>query len=138
MAVVAEPQNATDSSVTNIIENEKSVTPAYNISQSNMETNPPKESIDSSIKTHESIDDKPAFNSANSFEGDLDTNNKIPTQKTLKLCDEISVLNKDGKAVPFRSLYTGPNVARRVLVIFIRHFFCGVSIPRRFQLQSLL
>jgi hypothetical protein len=24
-------------------------------------------------------------------------------------------------------LYTGKHVARRVLIIFVRHFFCGVS-----------
>ncbi|TAQ90061.1 hypothetical protein B7494_g1618 [Chlorociboria aeruginascens] len=59
------------------------------------------------------------------FVGDVNTNNDLPTQEMLKRVDNMTLLDKDGKAVPFKALYTGPNVARRVLVVFIRHFFCG-------------
>lgn len=61
------------------------------------------------------------------FSGEVNTNNDIPSQEVLKRVENFTVLDKDGKSVPFKSLYSGPNVARRVLVIFIRHFFCGVS-----------
>ncbi|RDL38929.1 Uncharacterized protein BP5553_03269 [Venustampulla echinocandica] len=59
------------------------------------------------------------------FDGDLNTNDTIPSQVVLKKIEGLVVLDKDGKAIPFKDLYNGPNVARRILVIFIRHFFCG-------------
>ena len=60
------------------------------------------------------------------FVGDVTTDDKLPTLETLKKIENLSVLDQDGKAVPFKNLYTGPNVPKRVLIIFIRHFFCGV------------
>jgi hypothetical protein len=62
--------------------------------------------------------------------GEVNTNDEIPSQEILNKIGDLVVLNQDGKAVPFRSLYSGPNVARRVLIIFIRHFFCGVRSPQ--------
>jgi hypothetical protein len=61
------------------------------------------------------------------FKGEVDTNNEIPSLQVLRAIGDYTVLDRDGKTHPFRSLYTGHNVARRVLIIFIRHFFCGVS-----------
>lgn len=60
------------------------------------------------------------------FQGDVNTNNEIPTQEVLRQVEDMTVLDRDGKIIPFKHLYSGPNVTRRVLVIFIRHFFCGV------------
>ncbi|KAH7148458.1 AhpC/TSA antioxidant enzyme-domain-containing protein [Dactylonectria macrodidyma] len=59
------------------------------------------------------------------FEGELATNNELPTRETLRKIGNYNLLDRDGKTHPFKSLYTGSNVARRVLVIFVRHFFCG-------------
>ncbi|ETS81884.1 hypothetical protein PFICI_06886 [Pestalotiopsis fici W106-1] len=59
------------------------------------------------------------------FHGDVQTNNSLPTPETLRKLEQYTVLDESGKSRPFKSLYTGPNVARRVLIIFIRHFFCG-------------
>ncbi|KAJ4133444.1 hypothetical protein NW768_005030 [Fusarium equiseti] len=59
------------------------------------------------------------------FEGELATNNEIPSPETLKKIENYLVLDRHGKSHPFKTLYTGSNVARRVLVIFVRHFFCG-------------
>ena len=126
MAVATKPHMETEFSIPKIIETEKTTIPVRTTSQPAMETEPPKVSLDTSVNTQDSSSVKFIFDPTNSFEGDLDTDNKIPTQKILKLCDEISVFDAAHKARPFRSLYTGPNVARRVLVIFIRHFFCGV------------
>ncbi len=64
------------------------------------------------------------------FNGDLDTNNDLPSRETLTKIEDFPILDQDGKAIPFKNLYTGPNVARRILVIFIRHFFCGVRDSR--------
>jgi hypothetical protein len=80
----------------------------------------PKQSADDSLNNLEDVD------STADFEGNLNTNNDLPTQKTLKKIENLPILDADGKSIPFKNLYTGPNVARRVLIIFIRHFFCGV------------
>lgn len=62
------------------------------------------------------------------FSGDIETTNALPTAEMISRVENLPVLDKDGRSRPFKSLYSGPNVARRVLVIFVRHFFCGVSI----------
>ncbi|TVY83031.1 Thioredoxin-like protein AAED1 [Lachnellula suecica] len=59
------------------------------------------------------------------FNGDVNTNNEIPSQETLRKVEGLTLLDENSKTVQFKELYNGPNVARRVLVIFIRHFFCG-------------
>ena len=71
------------------------------------------------------------------FEGELATNNDIPSVATLKKIEDYIVLDRHGKSHPFKSLYTGSNVARRVLIIFVRHFFCGVCCnPSTFESVS--
>jgi hypothetical protein len=74
------------------------------------------------------------------FEGEVQTNDDIPTPETLKKVEDYVVLDRHGKTHTFKSLYKGKNVARRVLIIFIRHFFCGVSSLIRvpFDCQALL
>ena len=81
---------------------------------------PPKISLDISSRNSE-----PAID----FAGDVDTNNVLPTQALLSKIEAYPVLDRDGKSIPFKSLYTGPNVTRRVLLIFVRHFYCGVRLP---------
>ena len=61
------------------------------------------------------------------FEGEVATDNELPPPEVLKKIEDYIVLDRDGKSHTFKSLYTGNNVSRRVLMIFIRHFFCGVS-----------
>jgi hypothetical protein len=63
------------------------------------------------------------------YQGDVPTNNNLPSQETLRKLEKYTVLDESGKSHTFKSLYTGPNVARRVLIIFVRHFFCGVREP---------
>jgi hypothetical protein len=63
------------------------------------------------------------------FEGEVDSNHDLPTAETIRNIDNHIVLDRDGKSHTFRSLYTGRHTARRVLIIFIRHFYCGVSQP---------
>lgn len=62
------------------------------------------------------------------FVGEVNTNDDIPSQATLRKVENLSVLDENGRAILFKDLYSGTNVARRVLIIFIRHFFCGVSV----------
>ncbi|KAL7933265.1 hypothetical protein V8C35DRAFT_305366 [Trichoderma chlorosporum] len=59
------------------------------------------------------------------FDGELSTNNELPSVEVQKMIEDYIVLDRNGKSRTFKSLYMGNNKARRVLVIFIRHFFCG-------------
>ncbi|KAI4150627.1 MAG: hypothetical protein L6R39_002226 [Caloplaca ligustica] len=61
------------------------------------------------------------------FKGDIDFNDNPPTKKDLEKVAELPVLDVHGKPHSFKSLYTtdDQNEGSRVLVIFIRHFFCG-------------
>lgn len=63
------------------------------------------------------------------FEGEVATDDALPSVETVRTLQDHLVLDKEGKTRTFRSLYNGKNSARRVLVIFIRHFFCGVRQP---------
>ena len=64
------------------------------------------------------------------FKGNIKVNNNPPTKEDLEKIADLPVLDKDGKKHTFKGLYAdnqhGP---RRVLIIFIRHFFCGVCSP---------
>lgn len=62
------------------------------------------------------------------FEGTIDVNNDIPSEKDLSKVEDLLVLDAQGQSRPFKELYKAPHVASRQLIIFIRHFFCGVSI----------
>lgn len=59
------------------------------------------------------------------FQGEVQTNNDLPAIETLRKIETYTVLDSDGKSHTFKSLYAGHNSPRRVLIIFIRHFFCG-------------
>jgi hypothetical protein len=50
---------------------------------------------------------------------------KIPTTSDLEKFGELPIQNAEGKTLTFREIY-GDSSAERHLVIFIRHFFCGV------------
>lgn len=57
-------------------------------------------------------------------------NDEPPSAKSLHKVEDYKVLDSKGEAHTFKSVYDGPDSTKRVLVIFIRHFFCGVSFPR--------
>ncbi|KAF3760553.1 hypothetical protein M406DRAFT_16684, partial [Cryphonectria parasitica EP155] len=59
------------------------------------------------------------------FHGEVLSNNDIPSAEVIRRIGDYIVLDRHGKTHTFKSLYTGRNVARRVLVIFVRHFYCG-------------
>ncbi|VUC31799.1 unnamed protein product [Clonostachys rosea] len=48
-----------------------------------------------------------------------------PSAEDLKAIENFVVYDNKEEPRPFKSLYAGPGAASRVLVIFIRHFFCG-------------
>jgi hypothetical protein len=47
-----------------------------------------------------------------------------PDEKTLREAGELEVLDESGNAITFDQLY---NTENRQVIVFIRHFFCGVS-----------
>ncbi|ORY08988.1 AhpC/TSA antioxidant enzyme-domain-containing protein [Clohesyomyces aquaticus] len=59
------------------------------------------------------------------FTGNVEVNDDIPTEKELKRVENLLVLDAEGTSRPFKTLYSGPGVAPRQLIIFVRHFFCG-------------
>ncbi|KAI0910027.1 AhpC/TSA antioxidant enzyme-domain-containing protein [Ustulina deusta] len=73
----------------------------------------------------QSSPDEELLNPPLDFKGEVETNNEIPSPQVLKAIENYTVFDHAGKTHPFKSLYSGHNVARRILVIFVRHFFCG-------------
>ena len=54
---------------------------------------------------------------------------KLPTEKELAKAGEIEVLDKESQARKFSSLFKAQDGEQhKYLVVFIRHFFCGVSL----------
>ena len=49
---------------------------------------------------------------------------ELPSAETLKEAGELMLKDEYGKEVQFKTLYEGKSGQR--LIIFIRHFFCGV------------
>jgi hypothetical protein len=60
--------------------------------------------------------------------GHFEVSRDLPSQETILKTGEIPVVDADGQETPFKSLLPAAESDRkRVLVIFVRHFFCGVS-----------
>lgn len=51
----------------------------------------------------------------------------MPDQKIIQEAGQLEIKDKDGNKVPFHSLFTDKPAEQRQLIVFIRHFFCGVS-----------
>ncbi|PMD29775.1 hypothetical protein L207DRAFT_642119 [Hyaloscypha variabilis F] len=83
------------------------------------------------------------------FPKNVDVNDDLPSEETLAKIADYSLLDVNGKQVPFRSLYEGTNGEKKhkVLVIFVRHFYCGscqdyleylcTGLPSPTELQAL-
>ncbi|KAI9795984.1 MAG: hypothetical protein M1833_006560 [Piccolia ochrophora] len=65
------------------------------------------------------------FDPSANGQSNIDVNDKSPSSSVLKKAADLVVLAADGSSRPFKSLYSGEGVAQRVLVVFVRHFFCG-------------
>lgn len=56
-------------------------------------------------------------------------NETLPTDEELAAAGDFLLYDADRKPCTFKSLYTGPdNEGTRQLIVFIRHFYCGVCI----------
>ncbi|KAF4867837.1 Thioredoxin-like protein AAED1 [Colletotrichum siamense] len=56
---------------------------------------------------------------------DLPVTDDLPSTQMLAEAADIEVLDHKGQPHLFRSVYDGEEVSSRVVVVFIRHFFCG-------------
>lgn len=59
--------------------------------------------------------------------GDLPVTDDLPSAQTLAEAADIEVLDHKGQAHLFRTVYDRDETPSRAIVVFIRHFFCGVS-----------
>ena len=66
------------------------------------------------------------------------TSSVLPSKAMVDRAADLTVDDAQGRAVPFRELYRAESGhKRRVMIIFIRHFFCGVSQPCSLLLHKL-
>lgn len=61
------------------------------------------------------------------FSGDIQVSKKLPSKADLEKAANLPVLDVSGKPHAFKTLLPSADKLNRVLIIFIRHFFCGVS-----------
>jgi hypothetical protein len=54
---------------------------------------------------------------------------ELPSATLLSKIASYPVLDRDGKEYKFQDLYAGPDATERTLIVFVRHFFCGVCFP---------
>lgn len=67
--------------------------------------------------------------STQDFQVDIKVSSALPSKPTLEKIADLPVFDVNGKTVSFKSLYWPESIdGKRILIIFIRHFFCGVSI----------
>ncbi|EYB32892.1 hypothetical protein FG05_03781 [Fusarium graminearum] len=60
-------------------------------------------------------------------------NDNPPTAEALKAADAIELYDGEGKKHTFKSIYNRPDLPRRVLVVFVRHFFCCNATPEKLK-----
>lgn len=60
---------------------------------------------------------------------DVEVSSELPTKEMIEKAADIPIFDAEGKSIPFENLYrpSNPFEKKRVMVIFVRHFFCGVS-----------
>lgn len=64
------------------------------------------------------------------FRDDIDVSDELPSRETLQKAGELPIYDAQGNSRPFKSIYSGDDViGERQLVLFVRHFYCGVSSP---------
>ena len=61
------------------------------------------------------------------FKGDVKVSKALPTKGEWSRCMEMPVLDVENKERMFGSLYANERGPSRHLIVFVRHFFCGVS-----------
>jgi hypothetical protein len=64
---------------------------------------------------------------------EINISDDLPDKETLSEAGDIPIYDSEGNARSFRSLYSGDlAIGEQQLVIFVRHFYCGVSLIHTF------
>lgn len=58
---------------------------------------------------------------------EIEVSSKLPSRADLDKVADLPVLDVAGNSHTFKSLHSNDDSRRRQMIIFIRHFFCGVS-----------
>ncbi|KAJ5168717.1 uncharacterized protein N7482_004311 [Penicillium canariense] len=66
---------------------------------------------------------------ADAKSAEVPSNDKPPSTDAIRKVEDYMVFDSKGEKHTFQSIYDGPDSTGRVLVIFIRHFFCGAIRP---------
>ena len=75
------------------------------------------------------------YGEKNDEDDHLEVSDVLPSQKELDKAGNVLIYDANGVARPFKSLYQGvEHEGSRQMVIFVRHFYCGVSLESDFQL----
>lgn len=62
------------------------------------------------------------------FREDLEVSDECPDRGTLAAAGEVPLYDSHGNMRPFKTFFTGLDaIGDRQLIVFIRHFYCGVS-----------
>ncbi|KAI4127857.1 MAG: hypothetical protein LQ347_004427 [Umbilicaria vellea] len=94
------------------------IAPSLTIRPMMQESQPVTDSADTPLIPNDNVDATGDFL--------LPASDDKPTTGDLSNAADIPVLAVDGTSCPFQSLYSNSDTTQRVLIIFIRHFFCGV------------
>ena len=62
-----------------------------------------------------------------SMHENLTATDDLPPQVEVEQCANVPIYSADGQLHPFESLHSGAR--GKQLIIFVRHFFCGVNCP---------
>lgn len=62
---------------------------------------------------------------------------ELPDDKTLAEAGDVMIMDKESKSLPLKSLWSGRPEDERQLIIFVRNFFCGLSISTALKLYPL-
>ncbi|QIW95633.1 hypothetical protein AMS68_001151 [Peltaster fructicola] len=55
-----------------------------------------------------------------------DAHYELPTTTAIQEAGDLPLLDENGNSIPLKSLWTGENASGRQLIIFVRHFYCGL------------
>lgn len=70
------------------------------------------------------------------FRGDIEVSNKLPSKAELDKAAKLPILDMNGKRQAFGNLFIGESASQKHLIIFVRHFFCGVCSELPFRKVS--
>lgn len=58
-----------------------------------------------------------------------DAHRALPEKKTVDAAGELLIKDEKGTEIAFKSLYANKPAGEKQLIVFVRHFFCGVCRP---------